>query len=78
MATNNLHVPDDLLVELQECALAAGMTVEELAEQALRRGLEEQRWQELLAYGQERGRLSGFSEEQAADIVHEWRKEQRR
>jgi predicted transcriptional regulator len=76
MATNNLHVPDDLLVEIQELALMAGKTVEELAEQALRKGLDEQAWQELLAYGQERGRASGFTEEQSADIVHEWRREQ--
>ncbi len=79
MATqNNLHVPDELLAELRVKAVSAGVTVEELAADALRKGLEEREWNDLLAYGRERGRAKGFKEEQAADVVHEWRKEQRR
>ena len=31
------------------------LAVDALAEEALRKGLEERSWQELLAYGQERG-----------------------
>jgi hypothetical protein len=72
MATlNNLHVPDDLLVELQAKARVEGKTVDQLAEEALRKGLEERSWQELLAYGQERGRASGYAEEDAPRIVRE-------
>ena len=78
MATINLHVPEDLLAGLEAKAAASGKTVEELAEQALRTSLTEPSWENLLAYGQERGRLAGFAEEQSADVVHEWRKEQRR
>jgi pantoate kinase len=78
MATINLHVPEDLLAGLEAKAAASGKTIEELAEQALRAILNEPTWEDLLAYGQERGRLAGFTEEQSADIVHEWRKEQRR
>jgi Ribbon-helix-helix protein, copG family len=79
MATHNIiHVSDELLAELQAKAAAEGKTVDELAEEALRKGLEDRAWQELLAYGRERGRLAGFAEEQSADIVHDWRKEQRR
>ena len=40
-----------------------GKTVDELAEAALRKGLEEQNWQDLLAYGRETGRASGYTEE---------------
>jgi plasmid stability protein len=79
MATqNSIHVSDELLAELQVKAAAAGKAVDELAEDVLRKGLEERAWQELAAYGRERGRLAGFTEEQSADVVHEWRKDQRR
>ena len=76
MAT--LHVPDDLLSELQARAAAEGKSVDELAADALRKGLEDRVWHDLLAYGRERGRSKSFTEEQAADVVHEWRREQRR
>jgi len=77
MATINLHVPEDLLAGLEAKAAASGKTVEELAEEALRASLRETSWEDLLAYGQERGRLARFTEEQSADVVHEWRKELR-
>jgi plasmid stability protein len=77
MATINLHVPEDLLAVLEAKAAASGKTVEELAEEALRAILREESWEPLIAYGQERGRLAGFTEEQSADVVHAWRKEKR-
>ena len=77
MATINLRVPEDLLAGLEAKAAASGKTVEELAEEALRASLRETSWEDLLAYGQERGRRAQFTEEQSADVVHEWRKEQR-
>jgi len=61
-AYNNVHVSEELLAKLQAAAQAEGKTVDELAEEALRNGLEEREWQDLLAYGQERGRMSGYSE----------------
>jgi predicted transcriptional regulator len=77
MATINVHVSDALLAELQSKAAAEGKTVDELAEAALRKGLEKQSWEDLLAYGQERGRASGCTEEDVPRIVKEWRREQR-
>jgi hypothetical protein len=78
MATqNNVHVSDALLAELQAQAQAEGKTVDELAEEALRKGLEERSWQELLTYGQEQGRASGYNEEDVPKVVKEWRREQR-
>lgn len=75
MATqNNVHIPDDLLAELAVKAAEEGKTVDQLAEEALRKGLEDRAWQDLIAYGHERGRSAGFTEDQAADVVHEWRK----
>jgi len=75
MAT--VHVPDDLLAKLQAQAAAEGKSVDELAAEALRKFLEDRAWQDLLAYGRERGQSKGFTEDKAADVVHEWRKEQR-
>jgi plasmid stability protein len=72
MATqNNLHISNGLLSELQAKAAAEGKTVDELAEEALRKGLEDRKWEELLEYGRERGRSSGFTEEDVPRIVRE-------
>jgi hypothetical protein len=78
MATqNSIHVSDELLAELRAKAQTAGKTVDELAEETLRRGLEEQSWQDLLAYGLERGRASGYTEEDVPRVVRENRKRHR-
>ena len=78
MATlNNLHVPDDLLAELQNKAALEGRTVEELAVSALRRGLEDGKWQDLLEYGLERGRASGYTAEDVPNVVRENRRRHR-
>ena len=77
MATINIHISDELLAELQSKAAAEGKTVDELAGEALRKGLEEQSWQDLLDYGRERGRASGYTEEDVPRVVKEWRREQR-
>jgi len=69
MATNNVHVSDEMLAELQSKAAAEGKTVDELAEEALRKGLEEGEWRALLAYGRETGRASGYSEADVPGIV---------
>lgn len=71
MATINVHVSDELLAELRSKAAAEGKTVDELAEAALRKGLEEQSWQDLLACGRERGRASGYTEEDVPRIIEE-------
>jgi len=65
--------PGDLWAELQAKSEAEGKAIEKLAEEALRKGLADGAWQELLEYGTERGLAFGFREEQAADVVHAWR-----
>ena len=75
MATqNNVHVSDELLAELQAKAQAEGKTVDELAEEALRKGLEEWDWQDLFAYGLQTGRESGYTEADVPEIVRKRRK----
>jgi hypothetical protein len=69
MATNNVHVSDELLAELQSKAVTEGKTVDELAEEAMRKGLEERSWQELLVYGRQTGGASGYAEADVTQIV---------
>ena len=68
-AQNSIHVSDELLAELQAKAMAAGKTVEQLAEDVLRKGLEEFAWQDLLEYGRRNGAASGYREEDVPEIV---------
>ena len=77
MAAKNLHIPDDLLAELQAKAHTEGKSVEEMAEQAIREGLKERAWEDLLAYGRERGHASGVGETDVPAVVKQWCREQR-
>lgn len=77
MATIHVHVSEETLAELQVKAQAEGKTVDEIAEAALRAGLEERTRQDLLAYGRERARASGYTEEDVPRLVDERRREQR-
>ena len=45
---NSIHVSDELLAELQAKAAAEVRTIDELAEEALRQGLGDRAWQDLL------------------------------
>lgn len=74
---NSIHVSDELLAELQAQAAAYGKTIDQLAEEALRKGLEERVWQDMLEYGRENGKRSGYKESDVPDLVREWRREQR-
>jgi len=69
MASNTIHVSDDLLAELQAKAQAEGKTVDELADGALRKGLEDRAWQDLVNYGRETGQASGHTAEEVPEII---------
>jgi len=71
MATINLHVSDETLAELQAKANAEGKTLDEVAESALLKGLGEPTWEDLLAYGRERGKASGHNVEDVPRLVRE-------
>lgn len=78
MATQNrIHVSDELLAQLQAKAAEEGKTVDELAEEALRNGLQGRSWQDLLAYGRERGQASGYTEDDVPNVVRENRRRSR-
>lgn len=57
MATqNNLHIPDDLLAELQASATSAGTTADELAADAVRKLIEKRKWAEFSERAEREGR----------------------
>jgi plasmid stability protein len=72
-----IQISEDLLAELRVKSEAEGKTVEQLAGEALRVGLEEREWQDLLDYGRRKGGESGLSEHQVPEVVRQWRSEQR-
>jgi hypothetical protein len=82
MATPNLHIPDDLLTELQAKAASLGTTADEMAAEAvresLRKEMRDKSWQGLLVRGRRRGAESGITEEQVPDVVRQYRAEHRR
>ena len=73
---HRILVSDDVWAQLEAKARAEGRPVDQLVEETLRDGLEERSWQELIAYGQERGRISGIVEADVPKVVREWRNEQ--
>ena len=77
LTEHTILVPDDVWAQLEAKARAEGRPVDQLVEDTLRDGLEERSWQDLIAYGQERGRMSGIIEADVPEIVSEWRNEQR-
>ena len=78
MATIEVHISEELLAELQARAAAESKSVDELAGEALRKGLEDRSWQELLEYGSQTGRVSGFAEADVPEIVKNRRRTNRR
>ena len=75
---NNIHVPDELLAELQSKAAVEGKSVDELAAETLRKGLEDRAWRDLMEYGRKTGRESGYRESDVPDIMKRRRQAQGR
>jgi predicted transcriptional regulator len=70
-------MPPALLAKIQEAANAEHRTAEELVLEAVERYLEERRWQQLLAYGEERARSLGLAEADVPRLITEYRQEKR-
>ncbi|MEP7367296.1 MAG: hypothetical protein ABI972_28890 [Acidobacteriota bacterium] len=66
---NNIHVPDERLAELQSKAAVEGKSVDELAAETLREGLEDRAWRDLMEYGHKTGQESGYRESDIPDIM---------
>jgi hypothetical protein len=79
MATrgNNVRLPEDLLAELQAEAASRGLTIDDLAVEALRESLRERSWQAKIAHWNGYGQASPYTADKVPEVVDEWRKEQR-
>ena len=77
MAENNVKLPDDVLALIKQRAEAEGLSVDEMAAQAVRAGLEEGRWRSLLAKGRLYGQQSGYTEDAVEALVQSFRSENR-
>ena len=76
MATqNSIHISDELLAELQSKAEAEGKTVDELAEEALRRLLDHRGLDALAARGRIHAQRAGRKPSDAVAAVREIRRE---
>jgi hypothetical protein len=70
-------LPEELVARLEAAAQAEGKTLEQWLGDKVEDRAEERRWQDLLAYGLDRGIASGYAEEDIPGVVKEWRREQR-
>ena len=72
-----INLSDELLSEVEGVALSQGRTVDQFVEDALRAQMEDRKWQDLLAYGRQKGMESGYTSADVPRLVKEWREEQR-
>lgn len=81
MTTGNdsdaLTLPPALAAEVQTAADEESRPVEEVLREAIERYLSERRWQKIFAYGEERARELGLTEEDIPRLIAEHRQEQR-
>lgn len=73
----HLQVPPELVAEIEAAAKAEAKTPDEWAAEAFARHLELQKWQKLVAFGQEHARSHGFNESDVNQLIAESRAEQR-
>jgi hypothetical protein len=74
----NIHLAEPLLAELEGAARCQQKAPDELAGEAVQAFLRKRRWQDLLTYGEQKGAESGILEEDVAEVIDEWRREQSR
>jgi hypothetical protein len=74
---NNVTIPPSLLAEIQAAADEEKRPAEEVLREAIERYLRNRRWQKIYAYGEERARALGLSEEDIPRLIEEYRQEQR-
>ena len=68
---------DELVERLQAAAQVEGKTLEQWLGDTVKTRADERQWPDLLAYGRETGRSSGYTEQDVRQIVKDWRREQR-
>jgi hypothetical protein len=72
-----LVLPPALAAEVEAAAAEEHRPVLDVLQDVIERGLEERRWQRLLAYGAGHARALGVTEEDVPRLIAEFREEQR-
>lgn len=70
-------LPEELVARLEAAARAENKTLEQWLGDTIQDRADDRQWQDLFAYGGERGRNSGYTAEDVPRVVKEWRHEQR-
>jgi hypothetical protein len=73
----SLILPPALAAEVEAAAAEEHRPVLDVLQDVITRGLEERRWQRVLAYGAEHAKSLGFTEEDVPRLIAEYRTEQR-
>ncbi|HEX3035396.1 MAG TPA: ribbon-helix-helix protein, CopG family [Thermodesulfobacteriota bacterium] len=71
----SLSLPPELLKEAERIAKKEGRTKSELFREALRRYIQEKKWQDIQEYGARQAKKLGVSETEVERIIDEYRKE---
>jgi len=77
LAEKNIHIamPPLLAAEMEALAQADGTTVDEIAQNAVKRYLEDRRWQQLAAYGAGQADRLGLKSGDVPALISESRRE---
>jgi len=70
-------IPPTLVAEIRAAADEEKRSAQEVVSEAIERYLKSRRWQRIFAYGEERARALGLSEEDIPRLIAESRQEQR-
>jgi metal-responsive CopG/Arc/MetJ family transcriptional regulator len=70
-----LTLPDDLVEVIVRTARAQGRAPEELIEDAVRRYVSDNRWEQLLSYGKRQAERLGYTEDDVERLIMESRRQ---
>jgi len=64
-----IRLPDDLFAQIEGTAAQQGKSLDQWLEETLRAQIEDRSWRDLLEYGRQTGRESGYTEADVPGIV---------
>jgi hypothetical protein len=68
-------MPPVLVAEMEAVAEAEGITLDEVAQNAVQRFLEDRHWQQLVSYGKDRAARLGLDSDDVSRLIAESRRE---
>jgi hypothetical protein len=74
----NLPVPSVLIAQMEEIADAEGRTLDEVAQDAIQRFIDDRRWGRLVNYGKSQARALGLKSSDVTRLIDESRREHKR